>query len=156
MHLQVQVQVGLIAFSAVILSAIITWVGNVFLQRSMRSWQREQWLLDKKTAEYKELLTTLAASVESMAQNSPDFGVKLPSLLTDDQQRLAYDMAAGQARRTITDRIFIKKQVQAAVVVDLWQDLAGQRDLRSFWDKWYWLRHKIIETARDDLEIKGH
>jgi hypothetical protein len=151
-----QVQVGLIAFSAVIISAFITWVGNVCLQRSVRSWQKDQWLLDKKTAEYKEMLSTLAASVESMAHNSPDFGMTLPSLLTDEQQRLAYDTAVGEARKTITDRIFIFKQVQAAAILDLWQDLGGQRDLQSFWEKWAWLRRKIIETARDDLEIKGH
>ena len=92
----VELKVAVIAFSAVIVGAIITWTGNVFLQHSMRSWQREQWLLDKKTAEYKELLSTLATSVESMAQNSSDFGMKVPKLVTEDQQRLAFGEAAGR------------------------------------------------------------
>ena len=155
----IELRVALIAFSAVILSAIITWIGNVCLQRSSRSWQREQWLLDKKTAEYKELLSTLAESVERMAENSPDFGSKVSEILGDAQKdgrvRASYGEAAGEGRRTITDRIFITKQVQAAVVLDLWQDLAGQRDMKSFWEKWKWLRHIIVEAARDDLDIKG-
>ncbi len=149
-----QVLVGVIAFSAVILGAGITLIGNYLLQHSTHSWQREQWLLDKKTAEYKELLSTLAWSVESMAQNSLDFGENLSSV-TGEHHRLAYETAASEARRTINDRIFVTKQVEAAAVLDLWQGLAGERDMLSFWNKWRWIRQRIIETARDDLDIKS-
>jgi hypothetical protein len=113
------IQVALIALGGVAVGSVLTFIANYILQRSSRSSQRKQWVLDKKAAEYGELLSTLAKSVECMAQNSIDFGMALPSLLTEEQQRLAYNNAASEARKTIEDRIFISKGIHDACVINL-------------------------------------
>jgi hypothetical protein len=133
--------------------AIVALVGNFILQNKTRSWQREQWLLDHKTAEYRELLSTLAQSVECMAQNSPHFGMALKGMAIDGQ-RDAYEQAAGRGKAIIRDRIFVAQLVADEQLLDQWQALAGARDMSEFWNQWEILHRTIVKAARKDLGVK--
>lgn len=155
-----QLELTLIAaLGAGLVASVLTSVVNYFIHRSNLSWQRkqrllerEQWILDKKTAEYRELLSTLAGSVESMARNSPDFGMASAGSATDEQLD-AYEMAAGEGRKIIRDRIFISKSMEDADIRSLWKVLAGTRDMSEFWKSWDWLHGVIIKAAHRELGI---
>jgi hypothetical protein len=56
---------------ATLLGVLIGFAGNFLIQRQLRSWQREQWILDGKEAEWKELIGTLCQDARCMLDNSP-------------------------------------------------------------------------------------
>ena len=133
--------------------AVIALVGNFALQGRLRTWQREQWLLDHKTAEYRELLSGLAESVQCMARNSPDFGMPVGS--HEDAQRDAYEQAASKGKAIILDRLFVAKLIADQRILERWQLLAGERDLSRFWGYWESVHRTIVQAARKDLGVKG-
>ena len=56
---------------AAFIGVLIGFAGNFLIQRQLRSWQREQWILDSKKAEWKELIGTLCQDTRFMLDNSP-------------------------------------------------------------------------------------
>jgi len=88
-----------------------------------------------------------------MARNSPDFGRAVAGLATPEQL-LAYDTAAGEARKTIHDRIFISKSMQDAGIRSLWQGSLANRDMSKFWNSWDRLHGVIIKAAHEELDIE--
>jgi hypothetical protein len=153
------------AFGGGVVASGLTSLVNFLIHRSNLSWQRElrlqdkseeqqQWILDKKTAECRELLSTLTQCGQCMGQNSIDFGPELPSLLTEEQKRLAYGKAASEGLKTIQDRIFISKRIQDEGVLTLWKSLAGERDFNKFWNSWDWLHGVIVKAAHKELGIE--
>jgi hypothetical protein len=148
------IEVALIALAGVALGSVLTFITNYILQRSNRSWQREQWLLDKRTEEYRELLSTLAANVERMARYSIDFGMSFPDK-KEEQKRVVFDRAASIGKAVIQDRLFVAHLMREHEILDRWKLLAGERDFSSFWNHWKALHEAIVEAARKDLGIKG-
>lgn len=133
--------------------AALALVGNFVLQTRLRLWQREQWILDKRTDEYRELLSTLAASVERMARYSPDFGMPFPKK-TPEEKRIVFDRVASKGKAIIQDRVFVAHVMTDHQILQRWQLLAGERDETRFWEYWKALHMAIIEAARKDLGIK--
>jgi hypothetical protein len=54
-----------------LLGVLIGFAGNFLIQRQLKSWQREQWILDSKKAEWKELIGTLCPGTHCMLNDSP-------------------------------------------------------------------------------------
>lgn len=119
----------------------------------MFSEQQKQWVLDKKTEEYRELLSTLTANVERMARYSIEFGMPFPNK-TEEHKRVIFERAASRGKAVIQDRIFIARVVATCEILDRWEALAGERNEDKFWDYWELLHRDIIEAARKDLKIK--
>jgi hypothetical protein len=89
-----------------LLGVLIGFGGNFLLQMRIQVKQREQWILDNKKTEWKELIGALCHSARYVMQTAP-FG-ELRAVPPEDA-RLC-DAANDGARKTIQDRIFIADQ----------------------------------------------
>jgi hypothetical protein len=102
-----------------------------------RSWQREQWMRDRKKEEYRELLTGLATSMIDLQ----DYGIS-------DESRNGFKLAG----RIIADRIFIRDDVNALDVGNIYfdaiEDLGNDGDTNRFGERMDVLRIAIIEKAQ--------
>lgn len=81
-----------------------------------RSWQREQWLLDCRKEEFRELLTALARSYSAI-QRITVFGTPVE----DDGS--AIQAAESDAMTTIRDRIYTSFEVQELNVESRWDKI---------------------------------
>jgi hypothetical protein len=90
--------------------------GTAIGQRMARSWQREQWLLDCRKEEFRELITvisdTLAATLEAVSG-------KIPSRTNPDELGELY----SKSLRAMNDRIFIAKDIKRLGVRTEWLEL---------------------------------
>src|SRR5882724_8220281 len=93
-----------LAILGTLIGVLVGFGANYIIQRQLRSWQRQQWVLESKQAEWKELIGTLCQSSRCMLDNSP-LGFEI-SVRTGEQDRRSYE-ADSEARKTIQDRIFI-------------------------------------------------
>ena len=78
-----------------------------------RSWQRKQWLLDRRKEEWRELLTALAEVLRPSLQIYP------PRELSADERR-EIENAQANSFRVINDRIFIATDVKALDLHNRW------------------------------------
>jgi len=135
---------------AAFIGVLIGFAGNFLIQRQLRSWQREQWILDSKKAEWKELIGTLCQDTRFMLDNSP-LGFEV-SVRTVEQDRKNYE-ADSEARKTIQDRIFIAKIMQEEKILERWQLLTAEGDISKFWSNWNDLHATLVKAAQEDLKI---
>lgn len=133
-----------------LLGVLIGFAGNFLIQRQLKSWEREQWILDSKKAEWKELIGTLCQSARCMLDNSP-LGLEV-SVRTGEQDRKNYE-ADSEARKTIQDRIFIAKQMQEEKIIERWQLLLAEGDISKFWGNWNELHAALVKAAQEDLKL---
>lgn len=123
-----------------------------------RSWQRKQWVLEGKKAEYRELISTLSQSYHCILKNWPaliaPFGEVICTLTDGAQQRETLEAeVAGQ--RVIEDRIFIDKAMRAENVREQWALLAAEKDLMRIYNYWTSLHDVLVKMAHRDLGIKN-
>jgi hypothetical protein len=96
-------------------------VGVLIGAWSARSWQRKQWELDNRGAEYRELITVLSQSVYCIIKNGP-FRMRL---VRSEQQRESEEaMFLGQ--RNVRDRIFMDRQMREAGIPEFWEGVRIQ------------------------------
>jgi hypothetical protein len=86
--------------------------GIVIGQRMARSWQRKQWLLDKKIEEYRELLASLTETFTAHVRMQGEG-------LDSESQRKVADLEA-KSLRTIRDRILVAKEISEASILEHW------------------------------------
>ena len=93
-------------------------VGGILLGHYLtRSWQREQWRLDLRREEYRELisaLSTVFADLQRFGTGTGDreFGIKRAQLQADSY-------------RVIRDRIFIADEIAEAMILERWYAILG-------------------------------
>ncbi len=145
---------AMLAAICTLVGVIIGFAGNYFIQRQLRSWQREQWGLEARKAEWRELLTTLCGCVNTC-------GI---SLLTGepgdrrairDGQELKYSEANAEAHKIIGDRIFIAERVRSDKVIDQWESIVHAETVDAFWTNWDQLHAALVKAALDDMKIRG-
>ena len=117
------------------------------------SWQRKQWVLENKKAEWRELINTLSESYHCMVKTIPSTGPGLGSFTTgeDRLERLEAELAGF---RVIEDRIFIDKPLRVAQIRDRWALLAGEREYNRACAYWRELHDTLVRMAHRDLGIK--
>jgi hypothetical protein len=92
-------------------------VGLLVGHRLVRSWQREQWLLDSRKDEFRELISSLStASVKLMTHIGSEGDAESLQRATD---------ALETATRICVDRIYIANDVEELKI--------GQRFLQVYW-----------------------
>lgn len=116
-----------------------------------RSWQRRQWVLDNRKAEYRELISCLSQSAHSLMDA---FSTNVGYGSGSDEQLWGVDGAASRGYNVISDRLFIAEVMKRENVRDRWLALVKQRDVSKFWGEWSALYRMLLETARHDLNIK--
>jgi len=110
-----------------------------------RSWQREQWILDRRIEEFRELLTALA---EAFA-----VAMKLHAEVVIESERLREFMNGhANALRVIRSRIFIVEEVAQFNIELRWAE-AGARyqrtlDVPHFATVFNEMRIQIVGAAR--------
>lgn len=96
-----------------------------------RSWQRKQWLLESKKAEYRELLSGLSESAHYIGNNSPNLTVQgMLTVRTGDQERGSAE-SLTRGFRTIEDRIFIADTVARQRIEERWVSLTKENDIHE-------------------------
>jgi hypothetical protein len=128
-------------------SAVGPLVGVLIGAWLTRSWQRKQWELDSRKAEYRELISTLSESFHQIATYQR-FNMQPPEV----RQKISEAEVAGQS--VIADRIFIEKQLRMRQVSEHWDSLIAERDLPRLWTRWTELHDALVRMAHRDLEIK--
>jgi hypothetical protein len=103
-------------------------------------WQRRQWVLDNKRAEYRELLSVVARSARYIAN-----GLPAPVSVLDAQQQREVFEADIEARRVIADRILIANRMREADIQSRWAVLMAERDFAKFWHDMDRLHHTLIK-----------
>ncbi len=109
-----------------------------------RSWQREQWLRDKRNEEWHELLTALAESLRVSLKIYP------ARELSGEEERTIVE-AHSNSFRVIRDRIFIAPDVQALNIENRWsaavQYHSQTMDAKKLGNAYKELRDEIVRTA---------
>lgn len=109
-----------------------------------RSWQREQWLRDKRNEEWHELLTALAESLRVSLKIYP------ARALSGEEERTIVE-AQSNSFRVIRDRIFIAPDVQALNIENRWsaavQYHSQNVDAKKLGNAYKELRDEIVRTA---------
>ncbi len=131
-------------------------VGVVLGAYLTRSWQRKQWLLDSKKAEYRELISVLSQAAHYILNNSPHLQRPNPlgSLKSGEQERLS-DEAADRGHTTISDRIFIADTIAREKIDERWLSILKQKRIDQFWNAWEELHGLLLKVSREDLTLKG-
>jgi len=123
-------------------------VGVVIGAWLSRSWQRKQWVLDSKKAEYRELIGALSRSIHIMARHQLYAG----GMVSDEEKKECFDAYLAGVK-SIEDRIFVDKKVRAAKIGEHWEkiDLGGSE---MIWKDWNEIHDALVKLAHDDLGIK--
>lgn len=109
-----------------------------------RSWQREQWLRDKRNEEWHELLTALAESLRASLKIYP-----ARALSGEEEQTIVE--AQSNSFRVIRDRIFIAPDVQALNIENRWSAVvqyhSQSMDSKKLGNAYRELRDEIVRAA---------
>jgi hypothetical protein len=140
----------LLSFAVRAWSGVGPLVGVLIGAWLTRSWQRKQWVLEGKKAEYRELISTLSESFHCIVKNWP---AGLVTAVSHETLRETLEAeVAGQ--RVVEDRIFIENQLRAAQIRDRWALLAAEHDYNRICTYWKDLHDTLVKMARSDLGIK--
>lgn len=119
-----------------------------------RSWQRKQWELESKKAEYRELISCLSQSAHFILNNSPHLSRGAVFALKSGEQERQSDEAIDRGHAIIADRIFIADVMEREKVGDSWLAVVRHGDISKFWDGWEALHRVLLRAARRDLNLK--
>jgi hypothetical protein len=121
-----------------------------------RSWQKKQWTLDNKKAEYRELISTLSQSAHFILNNSPYLTLpnKMGGLKSGEQERQS-DEAADRGHSIIADRIFIANFVAEEHIAERWSAVLKEKRVDRFWREWGDLHRLLLRAAREDLKLRS-
>jgi hypothetical protein len=133
------------------LITVIGTLGGVFLgQYYTRKSQRDQWLLDNKKQEYRELLDALAAAHMSLMTNIPldKNGFILERRRPGPAEIIAY--------RVMRDRIFIARDVEQEKLAKKWEQAAASFDgqhipIKELTDRYLEVHDVIVDLALKSL-----
>jgi hypothetical protein len=120
-----------------------------------RSWQRKQWLLESRKAEYRELMSVLSESANCILNNSQRLAVQGMGTIKSGEQERQSDEAATRGHRIIEDRIFMADTVAREKIDERWVVLLKEKDIRKFWEAWDELHRLLLKMAREDLNLKS-
>ena len=109
-----------------------------------RSWQRKQWLLDKRNEEWRELLSALSESLRVSLKIYP------ARALSGAEEREIVE-AQSNSFRIIRDRIFIASDVQDLNIENRWsfavQHHSQTMDAKKLGNAYKELRTEIVAVA---------
>jgi hypothetical protein len=139
-------------WSTVILSiwgAVGPLVGIIIGHRITKAWQREQWIVENKKQEYRELLSTLSKSFSVYARYYTGGAAHGP----EAQERL--ERAEAEVLETINDRIFIAAEIREHDILKRWvaavQDFERDRNSHQFAQRFGEICKTILDSAQAEI-----
>jgi len=116
-----------------------------------RSWQRKQWVLENKKAEYRELLSVLSQTVHNYLNVWP---TPMDSNVITSEEMHKLMASDTEARKTIGDRIFISNFIKREDIQSRWTIVVAGSRGGNMMDYWHALHETLIKSAHRDLGIK--
>jgi hypothetical protein len=110
-----------------------------------RSWQREQWRLDRRGEEYRQLITALSDVFTNMQRSGMYMG--------DHDRALKLEIIKARAYRVIRDRILIAEELGDANILERWARAFGPVDNFSHNDQ-TWGKFADEYVAINDALVK--
>lgn len=133
-------EAGLFTLAGVIIGALLTSILT-------RSWQQEQWLLEKRREEYRELLSAITLAYMALANIGE---LRILGGLTREIQ-LDSERAIVESFRTLRDRIVIAGEIKSANSLDEWatavQNYRRTNDERKFAARFSLINDRLIAMA---------
>jgi hypothetical protein len=121
-------------------------VGGVLLGHYLtRSWQREQWRLDCRREEYRELITALSELFTNMQRSEMYMG--------SQDRALKLEVIKANAYRVIRDRILIAEELRGANILQRWGTAFHPVDHFSS-NRQTWTKFADEYTAINDTLVK--
>jgi hypothetical protein len=121
-------------------------VGGVLLGHYLtRSWQREQWRLDRREEEYRQLITALSDVFTSMQRCTIYMG--------NQDRALKLEIIKANAYRVIRDRILIAEELRDANILERWARAFYPVDSFTH-DKQTWTKFVDEYEAINDTLVK--
>lgn len=123
-------------------------IGGVLLGHYLtRSWQREQWRLDRRREEYRELITALSDVFTNMQRSAMYMG--------NQDRALKLEVIKANAYRVIRDRILIAEELRDANILQRWamafhpvDDFShGSETWKKFADEYSGINQMLVEMA---------
>lgn len=125
--------------------------GVILGQRMSRSWQREQWMLDRRVEEFRELLDALSDDFRSSMM------LYAGSVLDPDMQRQLVE-SHSTAMRLIRSRIFVFDEVVKLDLEMQWTSAINHHrktlDLETLSAIFTDIRFKIVGAARQSATAR--
>lgn len=121
-------------------------VGGVLLGHYLtRSWQREQWRLDHREEEYRQLTTALSDVFTKMQRSHMYMG--------NQDRALKLEIIKANAFRVIRDRIIIAEELRDANILERWGRAFGPVDNFSQ-ERQTWAKFADEYKAINDTLVK--
>ncbi len=124
-------------------------------------WQRNKWILDNKTAEYRGILDVLNSYRFTLGEYYALYKVAMVAVAVQKKyDDIALAKSMGAVSNAFADRIFTYLAVQKSGARNDWTVLAGMikadkstvDDLFKVIDR---IHNTLVRVARDDLHIQG-
>jgi len=132
-------------------AAIGPLVGISIGQYLSKSWQREQWTLDNKKQEYRELLATITSSYGTIIR------LQAPGAVRSADEEKELHGAQLDALAVLRDRLFIARNPTLLTILRLWQDATRDYDSTGeflpFRNSYNNIHAAILGAADRDLQI---
>jgi hypothetical protein len=143
---------GVLAIIGTLVGVLVGFGGNYFIQRQLKSWQREKWILEAKQSEWRELISTLCQNLNRVALSlTMDADGAIEKMTTKGSQK--WIEAHAEALKTIQDRIFIAQRVKEEKIEDRWGLVMAASTTNAFYTRWNELHDSLVKAALDDLKI---
>jgi hypothetical protein len=121
-----------------------------------RSWQFEQWKLENRRQEYREVLTALATAYTAMQRYivEPIRGNQRVNLSEQTESERRLEQAKMESFRVLQDRIVNARELELADIIGRWADafhnFEHTPDDRKFADRYFKIRDTVVKMARDE------
>jgi hypothetical protein len=140
------VKATLVGASVAAFGIVSAFVGGLINQRMTRNAQHEQWFMDQRKEEWRELLTALAEALRSLLR------LRIAAGLDSDDER-AIVAVQSNTFRVIRDRIFIAADVERLNIENRWSkacmDHHKSLDPVELGKQYDILRREIVNIATD-------
>jgi hypothetical protein len=133
-------------------TALWTLVGVFVGAWLSRAWQRKQWVLDNRKAEYRELISGLRECAHEILKNPDSTGAS--DRLNRSDEVPDVDGPEARGYNLISDRLFIADVMIREKVRQRWLAVVGQQaNDTKFRAEWSTLYRLLVKTARLDLKL---
>jgi len=133
-------------------SALGPLVGILIGHRISKAWQKQQWVLENKKEEYREVIAALSSAL------GPIIACVAPGLLVGPEQLSARHTLENLSYETLGSRIFIAAELNNIRAYDRWADLIADfekhKDDKAFALGFRRLAEDIRAAALRSLSVK--
>jgi hypothetical protein len=144
-----------------VLTAVLSLVGVIIGASLSAFWQRRNWILDHKSAEYRGILDALSSYRRLLTEYHASYRGSIPGV--DEKERADAQMTLARAKDAVAnafaDRIFTRGAVMRSDARTDWAAHSDQKlsdIMPNFWERIKILdavHDKLVKASQDDLKL---